>query len=528
MRPPQSVTISVRGAFSVTCGEGNDVTPRKRKERGLLALVALSPQKRRSRNYIKEKLWSDRDSVQAAGSLRRALCDLRADLGDAAQGLCSDRNDIWFGDSMVVLDDPSLNEQCDLLETLDVPEPEFDDWLRDIRQTDTSAISPMLAPLVSTKGPSTLVLVSVQTQSENAEDIFLTSFLTDTLSSRLTAESSVEVLVGVEPTHKRLSEAETVLRLEFSSVVSCGKWTVHLRAFADRTRRFIWSGRLMLPMNFRAICEGPDVAAFVSKSLTNIHLKYQSYKLANTSHYVMLQRATQRLFSSDQEQFALAEAELIDASTQDAAGIPLAWRAFGKMTQVLELGLNPLDYVDETRALLADALLRSPGNPLVLGLSAHIELKLSGDIDRGMFLAKDGLQSCDQNPYAMLAMSQAYIHSNDFSKAHDAAVLGQRMAEGLPNAFFWNMQACLTALGVSDFAVARTAGLKALAQNPTYRPALRYLTALCLLDNDAENADHFANKLRVSEPTFKLSDLSEPDYPMHTLRRLGLTELLNA
>jgi len=517
----------VRGVFQVTCGEGHIITPRKRKERGLLALIAMSPQKRRSRDWIKAKLWSDRDGIQAAGSLRRALCDLRRDLGDAAQGLCSDRNDVWFDDTIVVLDDPSLSGKCDLLETLDVPDPEFEDWLLEIRQADTNVTQPSSAPPVAAKGPSTLVLVSMQTQSGNPEDIFLTSFLTDTFSSRLTAESSVEVLVGVEPNCKRLADAETVLRLEFASIVSHGKWTVHLRAFADRTRRFIWSGRLTLPMDFRAICEGPDVAAFASKSLTNIRLKYQSYKLANKSHYVMLQRATQRLFSSDPEQFALAEAELIDVSTQDAAGIPLAWRAFGKMTQVIELGLDPLNYVDETRALLADALLKSPGNPLVLGLSAHIELKLSGDIDRGMFFARDGLHSCDQNPYAMLAVSQAYIHSNDFAKAHDAALLGQRMAEGLPNAFFWNMQACLTALSVSDFENARAAGLKAQAQNPIYRPALRYLAALSLLENDSESAESFAKKLRVPEPRFDLADLSEPDYPMHTLRLLGLTEMLN-
>ena len=82
-----TATISVRGVFVVTDHTGTDITPRKRKERGLLALIAMAPQKRRSRNWIKTKLWSERDPKQAAGSLRRALCDLRIDLGQAGGGL---------------------------------------------------------------------------------------------------------------------------------------------------------------------------------------------------------------------------------------------------------------------------------------------------------------------------------------------------------------------------------------------------------------------------------------------------------
>jgi hypothetical protein len=521
-----TATISVRGVFVVTDHTGTDITPRKRKERGLLALIAMAPQKRRSRNWIKTKLWSERDPKQAAGSLRRALCDLRIGLGQAGGGLCSDRNDIWFGETIDVIDNKAFLPKSELLETIDVADPEFEDWLRDLRYSDQKPVLTPVAPPVARQGPHTLVLVDVRTQSGNSEDVFLTSFLTDTLSNRLMAESSVEVLVGDTIDRKRMMDAETILRFELVSVISSGRWNVHMRAFADRNRRFIWAGRLNLPMDFRTICEGPEVAAFVSNALSAIRLKYQSHKLANRSHYLMLQRATQRLFSSDQEQFALAEAELIDVSTRDAGGIPLAWRAFGRLTQVLELGLNPMEYMDETEALLADAQLRSPGNPLVLGLASHIHLKMMGDVDRGMHLAQSSLQSCDQNPYAMLAISQAYFHAADYAQAHETAVLGQRMADGMPNAFFWNMQACLTALGVGDLAGALDAGTRAHAQNNGYRPALRYLTALSLLERNYTRAEYYAGILRRLEPGFIIVDLTKPDYPMHTLRLVGLMDAL--
>ena len=522
-------TISVRGAFLVVDADGQDRTPKKRKERGLLALLALSPQRRRSRAWIKDMLWSDRDPDQSAVSLRRALCDLRACLGPAKVELLSDRNEIWLGDGILVKDDPALSGQAELLETLDVPDPQFDEWLRDIRIADANipvAVGQRSASLPIAKNTQTLVVISVETQASVSEHIFLTSFLTDTLSSRLMSENHVEVVVGAEPSRKQMEASETVLRLEIASVVTNGSWHIHLRAFADRARRFIWSGRATLPMDFQQICEGPEVASFVSTALSNIRLKYQSYKLASQSNYVMLQRATQRLFSSDREQFALAEAELLDVMSKDTAGIALAWRAFGRLTQVLELGLNPRDHLEETRVMLAEAQLRSPGNPLVLGLSSHIELKMMGDTDRGLFLANAGLQSCDQNPYAMLALSQAYFHTGDFEAAQNTAQMGQRMASGMPNAFFWDMQSCLTALGVSDFEAARDAAAHALAQNPAYRPALRYLTAFSLISDAPAKAQHYANVLRQREPEFEMTDLLRADYPMHTLRQTSMADTL--
>src|SRR5438552_18994278 len=74
--------ISVIGAFRVLAPDGEDLTPRGRKARALLAILALTPTRRRSRPALQDKLWSDRGPEQGAASLRQTLTEIRRAFGE--------------------------------------------------------------------------------------------------------------------------------------------------------------------------------------------------------------------------------------------------------------------------------------------------------------------------------------------------------------------------------------------------------------------------------------------------------------
>src|SRR5258708_13877155 len=74
--------IALIGAFRVLAPDGEDLTPRGRKARALLAILALTPTRRRSRAALQDKLWSDRGPEQGADSLRQTLTEIRWALGD--------------------------------------------------------------------------------------------------------------------------------------------------------------------------------------------------------------------------------------------------------------------------------------------------------------------------------------------------------------------------------------------------------------------------------------------------------------
>jgi DNA-binding SARP family transcriptional activator len=139
------------GSLSVTDANGSSCTPKAQKSRALIAMLALAPRGTRSRVWLRTKLWSDRGEEQAAASLRQALVDVRKSLGMVADRiLLADNHTISLDLGQVRVDVfdllgdvaragelanalPMVSES-DLLEGLDIGDPEFEEWLTLERQ----------------------------------------------------------------------------------------------------------------------------------------------------------------------------------------------------------------------------------------------------------------------------------------------------------------------------------------------------------------------------------------------------------
>src|SRR3954464_5344524 len=95
----------VIGAFRVLAQNGEDLAPRGRKARALLAILALTPTRRRSRPALQDKLWSDRGPEQGAASLRQTLTEIRKALGERyRECLVSDLHGIGLAEGRVTID----------------------------------------------------------------------------------------------------------------------------------------------------------------------------------------------------------------------------------------------------------------------------------------------------------------------------------------------------------------------------------------------------------------------------------------
>src|SRR5215208_5189949 len=134
--------ICVIGAFRALTRDGEDLTPRGRKARALLALLALTPTRRRSRTALQDKLWSDRGPEQGAASLRQALTEIRRAFGGSYRDcLVTDMRGIGLAPHRITvdLDTADLNELArkvelpQLLDDIDVADEEFEYWLRQQR-----------------------------------------------------------------------------------------------------------------------------------------------------------------------------------------------------------------------------------------------------------------------------------------------------------------------------------------------------------------------------------------------------------
>lgn len=139
------ITIKLSGNFSVFDHNGNPVSVPGAKQRALLAYLALNAGKQISRDRLMTLLWGERFDEQTRQSLRQALTKIRKLATGDTPLLRSDSDSVSFDTDAVEVDAITFEEiasdddqpsydratelyEGDLVETLIVKEPSFDEW----------------------------------------------------------------------------------------------------------------------------------------------------------------------------------------------------------------------------------------------------------------------------------------------------------------------------------------------------------------------------------------------------------------
>lgn len=146
-----SLEIGLLGAFQLRL-DGRAIDLPGRRERALLAYLAMPPGEPRSRDKLAGVLWSERGEKQARDSLKQAVLKLRKALdGVQPEPLPSDREFVTLDPAAVSVDTAEFERligqgtpdavaratalyRGDLLDGLDVNDPAFEEWLLMERQ----------------------------------------------------------------------------------------------------------------------------------------------------------------------------------------------------------------------------------------------------------------------------------------------------------------------------------------------------------------------------------------------------------
>jgi TolB-like protein len=136
--------LRLLGPFSLLDPEGRRIAIPSRKGAALIAMLAVSKDGERARNWLQTQLWGSREPKEANGSLRRELSDLRKRLNRPSwTPLICERDRVQLDLSVVSVDilEPADEARADesgqsgeFLEGFDIPgEEAFEDWLREQR-----------------------------------------------------------------------------------------------------------------------------------------------------------------------------------------------------------------------------------------------------------------------------------------------------------------------------------------------------------------------------------------------------------
>ena len=194
-----AIELKLLGHFEIRDIAGRSVSVKAKKNRALLAALALAPSQTLPRERITSLLWSDRGHAQARSSLRQALLGLRSDLGDQA-ALHSDDNTVSINPTHVGVDalefqrlaasnDPTnlrraygLFFRGELLADIFIHDAVFEEWLAAERQRLADTASSVIERLCFHETGATRIdlakrLVALDPLREGAHRVLMQAYL---------------------------------------------------------------------------------------------------------------------------------------------------------------------------------------------------------------------------------------------------------------------------------------------------------------------------------------------------------------
>ncbi len=486
-----------------------------------------------ARSQLQDKLWSDSPPDRGSASLRQALREIRQALGDSRAALIAGVG--WVGldaaQIAVDLDHPYQNglAKAEFAADLDIRDPEFDDWLRDMRMqfenrpgpsarpeaTQPAAVAePPPAPPLATAPTQLLKLLVGPPAALDMRARLGATVLLQEACWRAAELLPAEMIQDDGGTAR--AEDNPGPALEVSAVASQqGQHIVVLVSIrqagtrrAATVRRFAWPADQELDHMPQAI-----------RQLT-VELLASAKPLAMRENAITLWD----VFEFDQARLADTDMQLQRLQEEHVlrAGTFMALRAYIRSTLVIErLVPDPAATLEEAEEIATLARIAAPGNATVLGISS-ILMTLAGKSDIAREFALLAEQADPQESFGRLAKSQALLDGGMGEAAYSniESMRASLLASVAPAT--WLMRRAMTEVRLGLFEKAELSTATAHAFAPTNHAALRFLGALRSARGDDEGAANSFAKLRLLEPGFEPAFLANPNYPAGTLRAAGL------
>jgi DNA-binding SARP family transcriptional activator len=547
------LVIQVIGAFRLLAHDGEDLTPLGRKARALLAILALTPTRRRSRPALQDKLWSDRGPEQGAASLRTTLTEIRKALGEHYRDcLVSDLHGIGLaaGRVTVDIDDADLSELArmveppQLLEDVDVADEEFEDWLRNQRAAfehriaasraalDTVTVSPgpalepelkpRCAPAAMPRQtaapiprPWVRLLPPLTVSSEIG--LFLSRLVGSHIAQGLADHWGIDVRDdgrGPHGVQARVDALPVSRDVAVTIVLLSAEGTLQL-----------WSGSETISQENGLVYNTVQLLALVNRA---VDVAGQCLSRIDSSPdvsraFLRAFEAVQRMFKIDLPEIARADALLGEAYELDAKPVYLAWRAYSRIFYVgTHIHVDRSRAVEEAEEYARRAIEADPHNATVLALASYVHSFIFNNFALGHELAELSVKCNPAHPLGHAFLGRAKSYLGDHEAGFAATRRGLDLSGQAP--YRYNLYALhgITALLSGRFDEAVRAGEIACALAPTFRPPQRFLVPLYLHAGKRDQARETFESLRRLEPTFSLEVMREPSYPSAGIRASGL------
>lgn len=528
--------IRLVGVFEVRDGSGRDCTPRGAKARAILAMLCQTPDRRRARRWLEARLWSDRGSEQASGSLRQALMEIRKALNGEADRLETDRDTVRLSGIITDLEQDhdsaikALQSGREFLEGIDIIDQAFEDWLREERARLESQLGirrpdQARAPVAETARLPFVIRMGGLPAGLGA---FAGRALADSIGRLLAEFAHIDVYgSGGAPLPADLPREGMALHIEGAEIQDRVHVLVSLSSVSNG--QIIWNQRAAVPLAEADFIGAGDLPPLVFQAadaaLSHFPLLKECEDGPRRAN-ALIATALNEMFSYDSDRLRNADRLLVEAGEIASSARIYAWRVLAR--QIMYVERTEADYTRlnaEIDEFSRKALELSQANPLVLSLVGLARVMVDENPDAGSILARDALAMSPYNAHAYMAQAAALSRAGDNVGALESARRGAEIAARTAHVHWWEALSGLVAMRSGNYAAAIAHYEAAHYRAPGFRAAMRHLLFLYLWAGEREKATRVYRALMRAEPDFSLDRIqNEVDYPAVTLRRSGLIE----
>jgi hypothetical protein len=545
-----ALRLYVVGAFCLRDGEGRAIVVRSRKAQAMLALLALSPRGTRSRVWLRDKLWSGSDERRSSTCLRQTLFELRRDLGTladtalrvSAHEIALNLQTVWI-DHRAVRDDPvafrryGLSAESELLEGIDIADPEFEDWLM-LERSAWADRAEELARLPAERAPrhdtedapavpavppvSSIAILRSILHGGDALCAPLADRVIEGIAAGLLELSRVDVLdlrehaADIE-TLVKSAETEFYCRLRLLRVGD----NVTLTLLVHRVSRMAleWSQSIQCRMDDLVAYDGLMLQGFIAQCTDRLSQTLLEHDGGAGSSNAALRSgyaALNLIFRLDEDALGRAR-DLLHIEDrdvlQDALGAYIASFSVGE-----NLGMLTDQDRGELHRMATARLQANPFNSVALACFGHVLGYVFQDHDAAAHLLERAVRLNPAQPFAWDHYALHKLYAGNPGAARAAAERAVSLGAYSPLAYSFETTLAMAATLEGDYDRAVQAGRSALQKQPKFNATKRYLMVAHAARGERQRAEALRDSLLAADPEIVHPDVREARYGRHVLR----------
>ncbi|WP_370402469.1 hypothetical protein [Sulfitobacter sp. JB4-11] len=535
-RNPNQLSLSLVGNFRLNNPDGAELRISEKKGRVLLAMLATARDHRRSRDWLKSRIWGRALDEQAGNSLRQSLHALRKAIHPWNDAVQADYEHVWL-EGVDVSMDPGDDVRVAFFEDAPALDEGGEDWLREERQAFAARLedarttmvdagpATKIAP-VNFEGPPCILIGNPVVISDDPLANVVAERITSAMQTTFMQNGFVETfdLRDLESNQLTGRAADAVSRppvlVEVRISVLGDELQATILARVPATGKVVWTSSI-----------GTDRAsAYAVNSETMMQLVMGA--VDSIEAVVLRQRGTASkptLYTAVHQLFGLSHSGIRDSADilqqfigSDYSPNAESWLAFSAMLRRNEIRERQCDAVEEAGTHLARALEADPSNAISLAIAGHYEGFLRGDLEQGRRHIADSLRLVPNLAFAWDARAMNAIYSNDCENGAQAADMARSLGRYSPYKYYYDTSAMIAATLQQRYADAIRIGQRVLSIRPSFLPVLRHLFISHAMLDEHEKAQDYFRQIRKLDSSFGTTDMDADDYAQRSADSLAM------